>query len=468
MSFFKSASLAIILILTIFCSTPSYAGFSGLSVDEEKELGQKFYILLESHYDFVKDPLVTQYVRNIANQVKKVLPSHPFKIRINVIKNNNINAFAAPAGYVYLNTGLILKMQSESELAAVIAHEFAHVTERHLAKNIQRSKYLNIATLAGVLAGALVGSQSSGLGQGLAIGSMAGGKAAALKYSRDQEQEADRAGLMYLTKANYNKTGMHHSLKRIKQESLLSGTNTPPPYMLTHPGLEKRINYLDNMESQLEIDEKERFHENKEALQRVQMLLKSKYTPLDMANSYFEENNKNITCLNTLGKAIVLQRMNQIEKAKTYFQRAIKCSKNDFIFYREAGIFYFKAGEFEKSYNYLKRALELNSQDKLALFYKAKVLAEKGEIAQAVKDFRSVLKSMPRDSDVHYNLGRLLGQNGNKFEGFLHFAYAHMFLNKKENTEYYFQKADSLAETAKQKSKLEKFKKSYKLRKKYW
>ncbi len=464
-SFFKSSLLVISLILIVLFSSPSHAG---LSVEEEKELGQKFYILLQSNYDFVKDPVVTQYVRNIADRIKNVLPSHPFRIRINVIKNNSINAFAAPAGYVYLNTGLILKMQSESELAAVIAHEFAHVTERHLAQNVERSKYINIATLAGVLAGALVGAQTSGLGQALAVGSMAGGKAAALKYSRDQEQEADRAGLWYLVKANYDKTGMHHSLKRIKQESLLSGTNSPPAYMLTHPGLGKRMNYLESMESQLQAPDKENSQTNKSSLQRVQMLLKSKYSPLDIANSYSKINNKELSCLDTLGKAIVLQRRNQIEEAKKYFQKSLECSKKDFLYYREAGIFYFKAGEFGKSYKFLKDAVELNPRDKLALFYKAKVLAAKGKDNKAAKDFRSVLKVMPESADVHYSLGRLLGQNGNKFDGFLHFAYAYMFLNKKENTEYYFQKAEALAKTAKQQSKLKKFEEKYKLRKKYW
>ncbi len=467
---FKSFFLTIILIVAVFCSIPSYAGFSGFSVEEEKELGQKFYILLHSQFEFVKDPVVTNYVQNVANQIKDVLPSQPFQIRINVIKNNKINAFAAPAGYVYLNTGLILKMQSESELAAVIAHEFAHVEERHLAKNIQRSKYLNIVTLAGVLAGALVGvgAQSAELGQGLAIGSMAGGQSAALKYNREQEEEADRAGLMYLIRANYNKTGMQRSLKRIKQESLLSGTNSPPPYMLTHPGINERINYLDNMVSQLDVSGKEKRHKNEDSLQRVQMLLKSKYSPLHLANSFYQENKDSMSCLSILGRAIVLQRMNRMERAEEFFQRALECTEDDFLCYREAGIFYFKSGEFQQAYNYLNKALKLNSEDKLALFYKAKVLAERDKIDAAENAFRSVLGSMPRDADVHYTLGRFLGQNGRKFEGFLHFAYAYMFLNKKENTEYYYQKARSLANTAKQKSKLEELKKAYKLRKKYW
>lgn len=465
--FFKRTLPATVLIVILFC-VPSRAGFMDLSVQEEKELGKKFYILLQSHYNIIKDPVITKYIRDLSSRLKKTLPPQPYPVRVNLIQDNSMNAFAAPAGYVYLYSGLILKMQSESELAAIMAHEFGHVEHRHIAANLERSKYINIGTVLGVLAGALVGSQAQALGKAISMGSMAGGRAAALKYTRDQEREADRTGLIYLVKAGYNKYGMYKSFKRIKQENLFSGTETPPDYMLTHPGLDTRINYIRNMVNQLKISGNRTWEPNKQRLQKVQMLLRSKYSPVDMARSYYEPGLDKLSCLEVLGKGILLERMNQIQKARSCFQKAVESPEYDYLSQREFGRFCFKLGEFDKAYRHLKKALQLNPKGRLALYYKAKVLAERGKISRAVQDLKRVVSSLPRDASVHYTLGMLLGRNGNKFAGFLHYAYTEMFLNKKKRTQYYSQKARSLAETPEQKNKLQAFEKKYKIRKKYW
>lgn len=186
--------ISLVLIFTLAVPLPVQAGFMDFSIKDEAELGRKFNALIRSRFPLIEDPLITDYVRDMLQDILGTMPPQPFPVTVSVLLDNSINAFAAPAGYVFLNSGLILQMEHSSEIAAVLAHELAHVSQRHIARNIERSKMLSIGTLVGVLAGAML-SGSSEAGEALAMGSLAGGQAAALKYSRDDEREADHIGL---------------------------------------------------------------------------------------------------------------------------------------------------------------------------------------------------------------------------------------------------------------------------------
>ncbi len=206
---------------------------------------KKFYVYITTHYPIVYDPYIVNYVRGVAKRLKAVLPPQPFDITVDVIHNSQINAFAGPGGHVFVNTGIIVLMDSEAELASVLAHEFSHVTQRHIAANIKRQKFLTVGSLVGLLAGALIGSS---VGQAVAMGSIAGVQSAMLKFTRKQEREADQVGIQYLTKAGYPPSSMVKAFLKLKKQKTLSGENNVPPYFLTHPGIEERISYLEQME----------------------------------------------------------------------------------------------------------------------------------------------------------------------------------------------------------------------------
>ena len=150
-----------------------------------------------------------------------------------------------PGGQIFINSGLFEALNSEEEIAGIIAHEISHVACRHVSERIERSKKIGLATLAGVAAGILMGATGSGAAasSATAVGSMAAAQTATLSYSREDETQADQRGLDYLTKAGYSPKGLLAALTKIRSRQWY-GRDQIPTYMMTHPAVEDRITFL--------------------------------------------------------------------------------------------------------------------------------------------------------------------------------------------------------------------------------
>ena len=150
----------ILLGIGLFCffSLVSPRSTAGITIKEEEELSREFQKLVLEHYQLIKDPVIVNYVNKIGQKILAVMPPQPFAYHFYVVKEDVYNAFATPAGHIYINSGLFASMQSEEELAGIIAHEISHVVSRHISQKIERSKKVNIATLAGVAAGVFLGA----------------------------------------------------------------------------------------------------------------------------------------------------------------------------------------------------------------------------------------------------------------------------------------------------------------------
>jgi predicted Zn-dependent protease len=445
-------------------AAPAQAALGDFSIEDEAELGQKFNVLIRSRFPLIYDPIVLNQVQDILTRIRRNVPPQPFDVTVGVLRDDSINAFAAPAGYVFVNSGLILAMHSEDELAAVLAHEMAHVTERHLASNIERSQMINLATLAGVLAGVMLGGSEAG--QALAVGSMAGGQTAALKYSRDDEREADHLGLQYLARSGYNAEAMAGAFERIKERMRLSGAGSRPAYMSTHPGVTERIGYVRAVAQRLQ-DEGAGRTSPSLRFRKVQTLIRARYTEARSAWNYFQQYEAN-PCLRRLGSGITAARLNRIDQAKELLSGEAPCREIGALWHREVGRFYFRLGRFDRALSHLDKALRKSPKDYMALFFQARILGEKGEIEEAVAGLEKVLSYVPQDPEVHRTLGRILGRSGDAFSGYLHYAYAALYRNRKEACSRYVDKVRELARTNAQEEKLERFEEKYEVRKKYW
>ena len=210
-------------------------GFSGkLGGSQEKEvaIGRQVSAEIEQQVKLNEDPVITEYVNRVGQNI--VLHSDskiPFTIK--VINSDEINAFALPGGFFYVNTGLILAADNESELAGVMAHEIAHVAARHAVENNGKATLLSYGMLAAtVLTGGIAGNilyNANGLIQGL-VG---------LKFSRTAEEEADRLGTQYMYAAGYDPTGMATMFEKITAKSKKkAGTLTK--LFSTHPQTPER------------------------------------------------------------------------------------------------------------------------------------------------------------------------------------------------------------------------------------
>ena len=132
-----------------------------LSPDQEKRLGEAFMRNLRQSLEIVDDPVVNSYVQDIGNRLVSHVENYPLDFTFFVVNDPTINAFAGPGGYIGVNTGLILATDSESELASVLAHETAHVTQRHLQRSFETANKLNLPTAAAIIAAMILGAQTN-------------------------------------------------------------------------------------------------------------------------------------------------------------------------------------------------------------------------------------------------------------------------------------------------------------------
>ncbi len=211
-----------------------------ISPAQEQELGDAFFRSLHSRIKINQDPEIQQYIQSIGRQLvtNSDLPSNPFHFF--VVLDNQINAFAGPGGYIGVNSGLILLTEAESELASVMAHEVAHVTQRHLYRAFEAASKLSIPTAAATLAAILLGTQSPALGQAALLAIQAGSVQFQIDFTRDNEKEADRVGMQTLSKSNFNPRSMPVFFERLQNSSRYYGREIPE-FLRTHPVSASRI-----------------------------------------------------------------------------------------------------------------------------------------------------------------------------------------------------------------------------------
>jgi predicted Zn-dependent protease len=207
-------------------------GLNFYSIAKERALGKQLAMQVESSSRLLTDPVVTAYVNRIGqNIVRNSDAKVPFTIK--VIDDDDVNAFALPGGYFYVNTGLILAAENEAELAGVMAHEIAHVAARHATKNATRSEIFNLASIPLIFVGGPAGfaiEQIAGLAVPMSF----------LKFSRDAEREADLLGLQYEYAAGYDPAEFVHFFETIKAREKRSHSILAKAFA-THPMTSDRI-----------------------------------------------------------------------------------------------------------------------------------------------------------------------------------------------------------------------------------
>ena len=211
-----------------------------ISPAQEKELGAAFFRNLHAQAVINQDLEIQQYIQAIGQQLaaNSDTPTSPFHFF--VVMDPNINAFAGPGGYIGVNSGLILLTEAESELASVMAHEIAHVTQRHLYRFIEKASKLSIPTVAATLAAVLIGTQSPNMAQAALMAVQAGNLQFQIDFTREHEKEADRVGMQTLSLANYDPRSMPTFFERLQQSTRFYGKGVPE-FLRTHPMSENRV-----------------------------------------------------------------------------------------------------------------------------------------------------------------------------------------------------------------------------------
>lgn len=210
------------------------------SEQEEQTLSRAIMRDIYADPQYLDDPEIEAYLNDLGYRLVSVSSRNQRDFNFFVIRDNSINAFALPGGNVGVHTGLLIAAQSEAELASVLAHEIAHVTQDHLARMVAAQSQTYWPTLA-ALALALLASRSNPNVAGAAIAStQALTVQNQLNYTREFEREADRLGFEMLTRAGFDPRAMPAFFNRLQRANRISDTNAPA-YLRTHPLTSERI-----------------------------------------------------------------------------------------------------------------------------------------------------------------------------------------------------------------------------------
>lgn len=212
---------------------------------QERQIGQQSMLQIRASKQFLDDAEINDYLNQLGGRLVENSAEPSLGFEFFALNDYSINAFAMPGGYIGVNSGLLLTAQSESELAAVLSHEIAHVTQHHLARMVAGQQNDSLASMAAIAIAILAARSNPEASQAVMVGTQAQSMQRQLNYTRTHEQEADRIGLDILQKSGFNIHAMPEFLDRLQKATRLLEGNTPG-YLRTHPITSERIADIEN------------------------------------------------------------------------------------------------------------------------------------------------------------------------------------------------------------------------------
>ncbi len=428
-------SLVIVLFILFIRTGICFAEFT---IDDEKKLGKEFYDKLLKHHLLTENRRLDEYITKIGNLILQGNKQVPFEFHFSIVKDSAINAFATPGGYIYINKGLINAVENEAELAGVIAHEIGHANARHVASIIEKSKMINIATLAAILAGAFLGGGGEAT-VAIASFSMAGAASLSLKYSREHEEEADRLGIEYLVGAGYYPAAMVDFLKIMKKYEFIS--KSMPSYLMTHPGTDERMFYLDSLI--LTTYRQKGLKNIIGNLSRIQALLMLDGDDLNVRYKQLEASSAkdpaNVDLLYAL--ALAEDKLGKINDAVNHYQKALSLSPQDEDVLKSLGQIYLRMGKADQAQAYLLRARAINFDNDEVTLALGNAYDALGKYDNALECYLKLENKILDEIDIHYYIAMTYGKLNIMGESHYNFGLYFKKLNKKDSALFHFKKA---------------------------
>ncbi len=398
------SSLLFITFTTTFFAGPVIAGditlpsigsdsSSRFTQAEEKLLGETFMRQVRLELPVSDDPEMSDYIRNLGYQL---VASSEFRSRdftFFIIQDPNINAFAGPNGHIGMNAGLILTSTDESEVASVMAHEIAHVAQRHLERSFDRNENMSLPTAAAILTAIVLGSIANvNVTEAAIFATMAASSASQLSFSRANELEADHIGIQILSKSGFDPNGMPSFFEKLQQANRES---TPPEYLSTHPVTLKRVAESRNRASIHQSKFNSKYLANSQAYYLVKAKLRVT-TSHDLKKlvkrmeGELEDGSYQNKVAQLYGYAHALMRIKKLDKARQQVDELIKLDGNRIQYTTLRANIEIEAENFEAGYTLFKNALQLNPGNATLSLHYADSLINQKHPAQAMKILNAI------------------------------------------------------------------------------
>jgi predicted Zn-dependent protease len=382
-----------------------------ISPGMEREIGSQFLKQLHAALRTVDDPILKYWVTWHITDLAQHSQLRDNLMQVVLIDNQEINAFAAPGGVVGINLGLLLAAQDIHEYSSVIAHELAHLSQRHFARGVEEQRAQTLPTLASLIAAIMIGAVGGG---DAGIAAISAAQAAAqqnqLRYSRTREQEADRIGMNTLVEAGFDPNGMARMFERM--QNAYRFTRRPPEFLLTHPLSESRV--ADARQQAMRLAPKTYSDSLDYMLMRTRAMVRYAETP-QLAVRQFEKavRDEPDSVPARYGLALALSRAGEHDDAVAMGDALFTADPRKILYIAAYGELLIAAERYDQAERLLSHHLAINPDNApLAMLYAEALTKErKFTEAEAVLARQSLVRS--DDVDVWYNLAEVSGLAGN-------------------------------------------------------
>jgi predicted Zn-dependent protease len=386
-----------------------------LSKTDEAQIGRAIMHSIRGSGQLVEDPLITEYVNEIGHRVAAYANDGDHKFTFFVVNDPAINAFALPGGFIGVHTGLLEATRSEDELAGVLAHEIAHVTQRHIARAVhanQRQSLLSTAIMLGAIIAGAAGAGSEVMQGGIAVaqGSQA---QAQINFTRSNEFEADRIGISALADAGFDPQGMASFFEVISRSSG-SGEYKVPEFLRTHPVSSDRI--AEARGRAREYPAVRTISSTNYGVARARLLVAKQQTS-ESAIAYFERQNYDfMTDAERYGLAVAYARHGDHRKANRIYEELVNREPEVIPYHIGLAQSQLALEQVDAAMLTFERARELFPRNTPLIVYYAEALLQLGNATYAHEILLDLLNNTPPTPDQVRLIARAAEQAGETAE----------------------------------------------------
>ncbi|MFL0810756.1 MAG: M48 family metalloprotease [Agarilytica sp.] len=392
---------------------------------QEYELGQKWLRLYRAKVPTSSDPFLQSYTEDMIRGLSYYSDLDDKRLSVLVIANQALNAFAVPGGVIGVHTGLFEYADTEDQFASVLAHELAHLSQRHYARRVADQKEKALSTMAGLLASILLAATAGG---DVGIAAISAAQAVAiesqLRFSRQMEQEADRIGMETMVRSGKNPEAMGDMFENMLKSQRYS--QRPPEFLLTHPLTESRVS--DAKVRALKYDQK--FHPQSLEYQfaRIHAVLANENnTQLAIRRLENElEGNKYPQDVATYGLVVALTRANKSEAAKKLLTPLLATAPENLYYLIAMAEIEAEEKNFDAALKRLREQIKRFPKHHALNIRFAEILMKASKYEECENLLLAHSQRRPKDDYVWYLLAEVHGLVGNIFA--VHTARAEYFL----------------------------------------
>ena len=406
-----------------------------VSAAQERAIGEMFLEQIYSQAPLISDPLLFDYTEHLIYRLSEFSQVDDRYFNVLLIDDSSLNAFAAPGGIIGVNGGLFLNADNEGQFASVLAHELAHLSQRHFARNVLKSQDSNLASalvMVSSIAIALISNNPNAISVGPAFLQQQN-----LRYSRLFEKEADRVGFANLVKAGYNPKSMGEMFENMNDIRRLSG-DLPPEFLLTHPLSSSRISDAFNAAEGIS-DEGKKSDSLEFGLMKTRLEVYYEKIPANALRSFQAKVNDNPSDANIYGLALAHEKNSNFDKSLSLLNNLIeKYPKNLVINTTKVDVL-LSNDEFNRALTLVDRFLEISPKNYPLSISKSKVLLAMERYFESEEIIRDQLLRRNDDpelwlllSEIQRSSQNIIGYHQSRAEYFLLLGQDEQALNQLE------------------------------------